>query len=93
MNLAAEFSRTPFDAAFRKVTDAVAAKQNFETGMIKSMVTGFRQFSREAAEDADLAAAFAKVGERLQARQQQLDAEVRKAIVPVQHTVVVTPAP
>jgi lysophospholipase L1-like esterase len=90
INLAAEFSRTPFDAQFRKVVQAVGAKQNFETTMIKSMVTGFRLFNAEAKEDAELAGAFAKVGERLTTRQQQLDAEMRKAIEPVKHTVTVT---
>jgi lysophospholipase L1-like esterase len=91
VNLAAEFSRTPFDAPFRKLVEAVGAKQNFETAMIKNMVTGFRQFSREARRDEELAAAFARVGDRLLARQEQLDAEVRKAIVPVKHSLAVTP--
>jgi lysophospholipase L1-like esterase len=91
VNLAAEFSRTPFDAQFRKLTDAVSAKQNFETVMIKNMVTSFRQFDREARRDEELAAAFARVGDRLLARQQQLEAEVRRAIVPVQHSIAVTP--
>lgn len=89
VNLAAVFFPTPFDSQFRKVLDAVGAKQNFETAMIKNTVTGFRQYSREAQEDQELAAAFAKVGERLFARQQQLDALVRQALVPVKHTILV----
>lgn len=93
VNLAAEFSRTPFDASFRKVLQAVGAKQNFETAMIKNMVTAFRSFTGEAKEDAELAAAFAKVGERLNARQQQLEAEVRKAITPVKHMLTVAAVP
>lgn len=91
INLTAEFSSTPFDSQFAKITKAVGAKQNFETAMIKNMVTGFRQFSREAKDDAELSSAFAKVGERLNARQQQLDSEMRKTILPVKHTVAVTP--
>lgn len=93
VNLAAEFERTPFDAAFGKMMQAIATKQNFETAMIKNMVTGFRNFASDARRDEELAAAFNKVGERLQARQQQLDAAVREAIVPVEHTVTVTPIP
>jgi lysophospholipase L1-like esterase len=93
VNLAAEFARTPFDASFRQVLQAVATKQNFETAMIKNMVTGFRSFNGEAKQDPELAGAFAKVGERLGARQQQLDAEVRKAITPVKHTLTVMPLP
>ncbi len=91
VNLAAEFSRTPFDASFRKVLQAVATKQNFETAMIKNMVTGFRSFSSQAKQDPELAAAFTQLGERLNAHQQQLSADVRKAITPVNHTLTVTP--
>lgn len=93
VNLAAEYPRTPFDAQFRKVLDAVGAKQNFETTMIKEMVTSFRRFKNEAKADAELAAAFAKVGERLFARQQQLEAKLRETLVPVKHSLAVTPLP
>jgi lysophospholipase L1-like esterase len=90
INLAAEFSRTPFDAQFKKLVQAVSTKQNFETPMIKNMVTGFRSFANEAKEDHQLASAFAKVSERLTVRQQQLDKDMRKTIVPVKHTISVT---
>jgi hypothetical protein len=90
INLAAEFSKTPFDAQFKKLVQAVGAKQNFETPMIKSMVTSYRQFSNEAKDDPELASAFAKVSERLTVRQQQLDKDMRKTIVPVKHTIAVT---
>jgi lysophospholipase L1-like esterase len=93
VNLAAEFPRTPFDAAFRQVLTAVAAKQNFETTMIKSMVTHFRHFNREAKSDQELASAFATVSRRLMARQQELDAAVRAALKPVKHVLTVAPVP
>lgn len=91
INLAAEFSSTPFDAQFRKVLDAVAAKQNFETSMIKGMVTQFRQFAEASRNDPELAAAFAAVSRRLMARHQELDAAVRAQIKPVTHAIEVTP--
>jgi lysophospholipase L1-like esterase len=93
VNLAAEFERTPFDATFRKLLQSVAAKQSFETTMIKSMVTNFRSFQKEAGNDRELAAAFQKVNGRLHARQQELDADARKLITPIQHTIVVAPLP
>ncbi len=93
VNLAAAFARTPFDGAFRKLLQAVAAKQNFETPMIKSMVTSFRQFSPESSSDRELSGAFAKVGEQLSRRQQQLHEAARKTIQPVQHTITVTSLP
>lgn len=91
VNLAAEFDQTPFSAQFAKLIDAIGAKQQFETGMIKMMVTNFRQFRREAQEDPKLVSAFGEVGERLMAHQQQLDAVAREQIVPVKHTITVTP--
>ncbi len=93
INLAAEFPATPFDNAFRKVLDAVAAKQNYETMLIKSMITNFRQFSSEAKNDPELAAAFATVSKKLTERQTELDASVRKAVLPVRHTLSVTAVP
>lgn len=91
VNLAAVFPGTPFDEAFRKVLDAVGQKQQFETVMIKEMVTKFRLFGREASADPALAAAFREVAARLMARQEALDGAVRQALQPVRHTVSVTP--
>ena len=91
INLAAEFSKTPFDAQFRKVMDAVGAKQNFETPMIKEMVTKFRQFSDASKNDPELVTAFAAVNKRLAARQQKLAADARAQLKPVTHTIEVIP--
>jgi hypothetical protein len=93
INLAAEFERTPFDATFGKLLQSVAAKQSFETTMIKSMITNFRSFQKEAGKDAELAAAFRTVNERLHARHQELNADVRKLITPIQHTIAISPLP
>ncbi|HEU0009306.1 MAG TPA: SGNH/GDSL hydrolase family protein [Verrucomicrobiae bacterium] len=93
VNLAAQFDTTPFDGQFKKVVNAIAAKQNFETLMIKNLVTTFRQFSAESKKDPELANAFTNLGKRLMAPQAELDAAVRKAIVPVKHTITVTPLP
>lgn len=90
VNLAAEFPTTPFDGNFAKLVDAIGRKQAFETAMIKGLVTNFRQFAPDAQADPELAKAFATVGFKLQARQQVLDAEARKQLVPVKHTLTVT---
>lgn len=90
VNLAAEFPATPFDAQFGKLIGALGQKQQFETSMIKGLVTNFRQFANDAKADPDLAKAFDTVRTKLQARQQALDAEARKQLVPVKHTLVVT---
>ena len=89
INLAAEFSATPFDAAFGNVLNAIAAKQNFETTMIKGVITGFRNLPAEVKNDAETAAALNVIRKRLGARQEAMDADVRKALVPVKHTLTV----
>jgi hypothetical protein len=91
INLAAEFVKTPFNENFRAVMNAVGAKQNFETSMIKGMVTNFRNFQNEAKNDPELADLFRALGKKLVARQSQLDAAVRQVMVPVKHTVRVEP--
>jgi lysophospholipase L1-like esterase len=91
INLAAEFSKTPFDADFQKLIGALGNKQNFETYMIKSVITNFRSYPPELKDDAELQKALEVVRDRFAARQEKLDAEARKLVVPVTHTIVVTP--
>ncbi len=90
VNLAAEFPATPFDGQFAKLVDALGRKQAFETAMIKSLVTNFRQFANDTKADPELARVFDTLRARLQSRQQALDAEARKQLVPVKHTLTVT---
>ena len=89
VNLAAEFSSTPFDEAFGKVLGAIKEKQNFETTMIKGVVTSFPKILAEVKGDAETAAALVTIRKRFGARQEALDAEVRAALVPVKHTLTV----
>jgi len=91
INLAAEFDKTPFDAAFGELVAAIGQKQNFETFMIKTVVTQFRSYPAELKADAELQAALKTVSSRLQVQQQALDAAARKLLVPVKHTLSVTP--
>lgn len=92
VNLAAEFSTTPFDEAFQKLLDAVAKKQSFETYMIKSLVTNFRSLPKESSGDAELQKAIGEFRERLAAHQLKLDRVVHDTLVPVKHTLRITPA-
>ena len=80
VNLADEFVTNPFSAAFDKVDKAVAAKQEYETRQIKIMFHG-----PEAVADM-------KAVEKLtESARSPLVAAVRKAFVPVTHTLRVTP--
>lgn len=89
INLNAEFSQTPFDGAFQKLSGAVANKQNFETYLIKQVVTNHRSIPGELKADAELMGAFKTVTARLHARQAALDEEARKQLVPVKHSLAV----
>ena len=90
INLAAEFSSTPFDEPFKKVMGAVAAKQAFETGMIKGMITGFRMFQAESQRDPEWKTIFEKLTGKLSSRHKELEADVHKTIAPVKHTLTIT---
>ena len=91
INLAAEFSETPFDKAFVSYFATLGKKQGEETTMIKDFVTKFRSVAGDVKGDQELAAAFDVIKKRLGARHAALEASTRKALVPVTHTVVVAP--
>jgi hypothetical protein len=91
INLAAEFSQTPFDENFQNILRAIGTKQNFETVLIKNLITSFRNFSNEAKNDPELEQAFKMVTTRLMARHSELDKEVRQRIVPVKHKIEISP--
>ncbi|HEX4644644.1 MAG TPA: SGNH/GDSL hydrolase family protein [Verrucomicrobiae bacterium] len=76
INLAEEFPRNPFSDAFKKVDDAVAAKQNYETKKIKQI---FR--SADAKTDMEGVAA------RTEQERAPLAAAIKAAFVPVTHTI------
>jgi lysophospholipase L1-like esterase len=90
INLVAEFERTPFDAAFAGLMNAVATKQAFETVLVKSLVTHMRGLAEE---DPKVDAALAKLKQRLAAEHAKQDANVRKQLQPVTHLIRVEPLP
>ncbi len=87
VNLNAEFAATPFDAAFGKLSGAVANKQNFETYLIKEVVTRQRFILQELKGDEEFVAANKLIATKLHGRQAQLDAEARATLVPVKHVI------
>lgn len=89
INLAAEFSKTPFDQAFMKFMNGVGTKQAYETPMIKGMVTNFRNFAADIKEDAEFASAIETLKKKMMGKQQKLDADVRQNLVPVKHQLIV----
>ncbi len=76
VNLAADFPANPFSAAFKKVDDAVLAKQTYETRQIKTIFHG-----KEAKADMDATVT------RTEAERKPLVEAIGAAFVPVTHTV------
>lgn len=93
INLAAEFLDNPFSEAFAKVDAQVAAKQAFETTVIKEVITHFRTGREMLTNDVEGQAAFDGVAAKLRARQATMQDEIAKLIVPVKHTIKVEPQP
>jgi hypothetical protein len=91
INLAAAFLDNPFSEPFRKVDALVAEKQEYETRMIKEVITRFRAVRNLLGTDADVEAALAVVREKLLARHRILHDQLRGTIVPVRHTITVAP--
>ncbi len=76
INLPAEFAKTPFDDAFKRLDDAVGRKQSYETKQIKSLFHG-----EEGKVDMEATVALT---EKARA---PLAAAIRDALVPVTHSV------
>jgi lysophospholipase L1-like esterase len=93
VNLAVAFDATPFDAPFGELVNAVGQKQNFETMMIKGIITQFRNYPPQLREDAEVQAALSTISKKLHAEQAALDAAARKKLVPVKHTIRVAQLP
>ncbi|MBI3920891.1 MAG: SGNH/GDSL hydrolase family protein [Armatimonadetes bacterium] len=93
INLASEFTKTPFDSQFKKVLQVVGAKQAFETGMIKSMVTHFRWLNQEFTNDPDMLESVRSVRQKLTSRHDKWNEDVHAAVVPVKHTVTIVAEP
>ena len=82
VNLAVDFVDNPFCEPFKRVDDAVAAKQAYETKQIKQVF-----HSKEARADMD------KAVEQTEAERAPLAAAIAAAMVPVRHTILILPVP
>ena len=87
INLAAEFTKTPFDGAFQAFMGAIGAKQNYETPMIKGLITNFRNFADDAKNDPEFAAALNTLKSKMLSKQEAFDAVARKLLVPVKYSI------
>jgi hypothetical protein len=81
INLAEEFPRNPFSAAFDRVDQAVAAKQAYETEQVKKVFHGPQRRNN-----------FDQAVADTEAKRKPLADAIHAAMVPVTHTITITPA-
>lgn len=91
VNLAAEFTKTPFDDNFKKLMQLISVKQNFETMAIKQLITNFRMLRPSFAKDPEMTAALETIQKGLRKSWEKLNADVHAALVPVKYAITVEP--
>src|SRR5262249_37023487 len=89
INLNEHFFNNPFVPEWSKFEQKVLAKQSFETSMIKDHITRYPGLSNMFAKDKDVDGAIETLRKKFLDRQAQLSAEVRAAVVPMKHTILV----
>lgn len=88
INLAAEFIDNPFSVPFKNVEGAIREQQNYETGLIKSVVTKLPDFKTLVPDETEAIDRIASSGVRHD--KQLFDAAATK-VTPVKHTLVIEP--
>lgn len=88
INLAAEFIDNPFSEPFKNVEGAIREQQNYETGLIKSVVTKLPDFKTLVPDETEAIDRIASSGVRHD--KQLFDAAATK-VTPVKHTLVIEP--
>jgi lysophospholipase L1-like esterase len=86
INLAAEFIDNPFSEPFRKVEAAVRNQQNYETPLVKSLITKLPDFKKLVPEES---AAIDKIGATAIKHDRELIAASAATVTPVTHTLVI----
>ena len=89
INLAAEFMQNPFSAPFAAVERAVMAKEDFETALIKDLLTHVPGLLHRTDNDPELKDALDVVLRKLVARHEKLAQALAHAVQPVKHTLVI----
>jgi len=90
VNLTEHFFANPFVPEWNKLEQKVAAKQGFETMMIKELITRFPNLSKSFDGDKEAEAAIEVLRKKLMDKHAKLVADVRAGVVPVKHTLVIT---
>ncbi len=85
INLAAEFLDNPFVESFQRLDRIVQQKQQYETNMIKRIVTNFRQIRNVVGEDEELDRLLGGVYGKLAGKQEKYQQQARASVQPLRH--------
>ena len=85
INLAAEFLDNPFVESFQRLDRIVQQKQQYETNMIKRIVTNFRQIRNVVGKDDELDELLAGVYGKLGIKQEKYQEQARDSVQPLRH--------
>ena len=85
INLAAEFLDNPFVEPFQRLDRIVQQKQQYETNMIKRIVTNFRQIRNVVGKDDELDELLAGVYGKLGIKQEKYQEQARASVQPLRH--------
>jgi len=85
INLAAEFIDNPFVEPFQRLDRIVQQKQQYETNMIKRIVTNFRQIRNVVGKDDELDELLAGVYGKLGIKQEKYQEQARACVQPLRH--------
>ncbi len=90
VNLAAEFITNPFSEPFHKIEAVVREQQNYETPLVKKLVTNVPEFKQLVPQES---ADIERVAAGAIRRDQKLFANAAAAVTPIKHTLMIEAMP
>jgi lysophospholipase L1-like esterase len=91
VNLAEHFPTNPFSEPFRRLETMVAAKQSYETAIVKSVINQFPRLVDALGKDRQVEASVEALRAQALETHEKLQASVRTAVLPVRHAIAVAP--
>jgi hypothetical protein len=88
INLAAEFPDNPFSDHFKSVEEAIKKQQNYETPAVKSALHAIPDLFLVLPEKKDV---IESLRDTVIQKSNDLSTAAQQAVIPVQHTITITP--
>lgn len=91
INLADEFIDNPFLPKFNELMGQVLVKQQYETAMIKGIITNLPNLERDFKDDKDVMNAKEIIRKKLMDKEEALQIKTASALTPVRHQIEINP--